>query len=456
MGNGTFYPAASGDDSTWNSVDWNNNLDNLGFGLYAGSWSTHSAFRFVNVSLPAGATITTAFIRFTANGNQSGTPVHANCYFNDVDDATAPTSLSEAQNLVLTSAVAWNNVGAWSDGVQYDTPDLSSILQTVIDREGWASGQAIQFVIHDNSSTGIRNPHAIDGAGGAYKAELHVTWTEGITVSALPFELSGQLSAKPIYDRIITAPPFELSNELSGVPTTGVEIAAPAFECAGQMSASAAIIATAQPFTLTGSLQADQIAKAVLCEAFILLGDLSASQIESYRIQYPVTRFYFTLTGAPDGETDLDIPMGSFQTRWKSGDPTFLQVVIPGIDYSSEISARPNGEMVIKMGFEVGGVVQITEELIRVDLETIDPHEGGRNRSIVLMGHKTVTYENKTVALTGASYRRVADGKLRYRCDPHLYLRPGDTVNINDDSFTVGDIIMIINTTEQTMEIAEA
>ena len=234
-----------------------------------------------------------------------------------------------------------------------------------------------------------------------------------------------------------------------------IVITATPFTLTGSLSATPAKIVTATPFTLTGSLQG-LIAKAIVSEAFALTGSLSASIAEPYRVIDPITRYYFTLTGSADGETDLDIPIKSFQTRWKSGDPTFLEVVVHGIEYSDDISDRSNGEMIIKMGYEVNGVVQITEELIRVDLENVNPHEGGRNRSIVLQGHKTLAYENKTVALSGATYRSSPDGKIHYRCDPHLYLRPGDTADINDESFTVGDIIMIVNPQDQTMEIAEA
>ena len=162
------------------------------------------------------------------------------------------------------------------------------------------------------------------------------------------------------------------------------------------------------------------------------------------------------MTGSNDGETDIAIPISSFQTRMKSGDPTFLSVVIPGTDYSAQIAARSNGQLIIKMAYAVGGVDQIAEELIRVDLENIRVDEGGRNQSIILDGHRTVTHETKSVNLTGASYRSLTKGKLRYRCEPDLYLRPGDTVSVNGDSFTTDNITMFISPTQETMEVAEA
>ena len=52
--------------------------------------------------------------------------------------------------------------------------------------------------------------------------------------------------------------------------------------------------------------------------------------------------------------------------------------------------------------------------------------------------------------------RSLNKGKLRYRCEPDLYLRPGDAVTINGDSFTVDNITMSISPIRQVMEVTEA
>jgi hypothetical protein len=174
-----------------------------------------------------------------------------------------------------------------------------------------------------------------------------------------------------------------------------------------------------------------------------------------FTLQNPVRRYYFVLTGSADGLSDVTIPISSFQSRWKSGDPSFLSVVIPGVEYASQISARSNGDLVIRMAYAVSGVVQIAEEILRVDLENIRIDRGSQAKSIVLDGHRTVDYESKNVSLSGASYRCLDKGKLRYRCTPDIYLRPGDVVTVGDDTFTVGDITMAISADSETMEVQE-
>jgi hypothetical protein len=176
-----------------------------------------------------------------------------------------------------------------------------------------------------------------------------------------------------------------------------------------------------------------------------------------FTIQNPTLLYFLTLTGAPDGLADIVIPMESFQARHRSGDPTYLSVVIPGIDNAAAIAARSNGELIIHMSKAMGGIIYHTEEILRVSLETIRTDEGAINRSITLDGHKTTTYQTKTVALEGVNYHSINGGKKLYRCaTPNIYLRPGDTAAYGGDSFIVGLITYYVGDGQQLMEVSEA
>ena len=136
MASGTFYPVVSGDDGYFFGTSLSNNSIQLFIGNTTGN-SINIFIRFPNVTIPAGAAISEAYIRFTSINTQSNTTLNENCYFNDIDNAVAPTNIGEANALALTSAITWNNLGTWVDDVQYDTPELKTILQTVISRGGW-------------------------------------------------------------------------------------------------------------------------------------------------------------------------------------------------------------------------------------------------------------------------------------------------------------------------------
>lgn len=158
--------------------------------------------------------------------------------------------------------------------------------------------------------------------------------------------------------------------------------------------------------------------------------------------------------------SEIILPMSSFQGRFKSGDPSFLSVIVPGGDYALAISDRndpddpPELSVYMVKTFINGNV--ISERLMAVDLEDVRVYEGATNTSIELEGHRTVTYSPKAVTLSGASYKNYSAGKLRYRCEPDLYLRPGDVVTVDGETFTADNISIAMAVNAQTMEVAES
>lgn len=169
-----------------------------------------------------------------------------------------------------------------------------------------------------------------------------------------------------------------------------------------------------------------------------------------------VKRYYLTLTGSADGKADVLLPMKSFQGRLRDGDPTYLSVVIPSVQYASQINERSNGDLVVEMAYLIDGVEQYKEQLAAVDLEIIRIDEGAKNQSITLSGHRTESFSSKNVVLDGASYYYISGGKYYYRlAKVDMYLKPGDTVEVNDDSFTVDTVSYFVSVERQQMEIAE-
>lgn len=95
-------------------------------------------FRFDGVSIPAGSTINSATLRVTPVSISHDTAACA-IYANDADDAVAPTDGTTGAALTLTTAnVAWSGSNLGTSEVS--SPDITSVIQEVIDRGGWASG----------------------------------------------------------------------------------------------------------------------------------------------------------------------------------------------------------------------------------------------------------------------------------------------------------------------------
>lgn len=181
----TYYPVASSDDGYWwvggtdpdDLANWDTKLifGDVSYGDSYAAW-----IRFPNLIIPAGASIDTAFVRLNAFSSLSDVVCNVNCFFNDEDSAdTIPTTPSEANALSVTGAIAWSAIPAWTDGILYDTPELKTILQTVIDKSGWTSGNAVMALIKNNVSDGWarREASAIEYLSEVEKAALHVTWS---------------------------------------------------------------------------------------------------------------------------------------------------------------------------------------------------------------------------------------------------------------------------------------
>ena len=132
-------------------ISWDKTLDSLVLGKYGGAGDLGHYldwFRFSNVTVPQGGIITSAYIQFFVfSGNKSP---DVTIYGNDIDNAVAPTSAAEYASLVKTTAnVAWA-ISNPSNYVSYDSPEIKTIVQEIVNRASWDSGNAMQFLIESN------------------------------------------------------------------------------------------------------------------------------------------------------------------------------------------------------------------------------------------------------------------------------------------------------------------
>ena len=150
-----------------------------------------SQMRFQNVTIPPGATIDEAHLILHADDTKSSTTVNSKIRGKDVDDATMDTTTGGFENPPFTTAVVnWDNIGTWVNDTDYNSPDIKTIIQEIIDRAGWVSGNdiVIQWDDIDNRSTQsgtvIRTAASYDNGGiygQTYAAKLHIEYTAGAT-----------------------------------------------------------------------------------------------------------------------------------------------------------------------------------------------------------------------------------------------------------------------------------
>jgi len=134
--------------------------------------------RFTNITIPRGATIAGANVTFVANHSKSNTTCKVLIRAIAADDAAAPTTRAEAMGAPRTTAsVAWSSIPAWTAETSYTSPDIASVIQELVNRPGWSSGNAIVIYEEDNGSTANAHRQAYSFDGSAAKAPtLHVEY----------------------------------------------------------------------------------------------------------------------------------------------------------------------------------------------------------------------------------------------------------------------------------------
>lgn len=119
--------------------------------LEAGRWSAPleivgSGIRFQNVTIPQGATIDSAVLILTASAtrvpdvnSRIGAEQEDNPGdFSGDDFASAWARLNGNHGVQID----WDSL-LWTQDVEYTSPDISTVIQEIISRAGWVSGQAI-------------------------------------------------------------------------------------------------------------------------------------------------------------------------------------------------------------------------------------------------------------------------------------------------------------------------
>jgi hypothetical protein len=131
--------------------------------------------RFGSLAIPAGATITNAHIQFVADESQSEPTtlsVRAQATDNAASFTTSSFNVSSRPRTlasVLWSPAAWS---AGQAGSNQRTPDLAALVQEIVSRPGWQSGNALAFII---TGSGHRTAESEDGSSS--KAPLlHVEY----------------------------------------------------------------------------------------------------------------------------------------------------------------------------------------------------------------------------------------------------------------------------------------
>ena len=154
--------AQSSDDAIESNDDGSVDLDSPVLELLDDD-SPHSAgLRFQGLGISQDAKVQRAYVEFTAADTSSRA---TDLTFRGQADDDAATFTGAAHDIssqpVTTASVQWLDVPNWNKaGGAYRSPDLSAIVQEIIDRPGWIPGNALALMI---TGSGKREAISYDG-----------------------------------------------------------------------------------------------------------------------------------------------------------------------------------------------------------------------------------------------------------------------------------------------------
>ncbi|MEN7973940.1 MAG: metallophosphoesterase, partial [Verrucomicrobiota bacterium] len=139
--------------------------------------------RFQGLDIPQGATLTAAYIEFTVDETTSeATDVQFQTQAVDHAEPFTTTAFNLTDRPWNPDTVSWS-IPAWSSvGTKQQSPDITAMVQEVVNRSGWSSGNSMVFLI---SGAGKRVAEAFDGAPAAAPL-LHIEFDTDGSANAAP------------------------------------------------------------------------------------------------------------------------------------------------------------------------------------------------------------------------------------------------------------------------------
>lgn len=130
---------------------------------FRSSSNQYIGVRFNNIAMPQGATISNAYLEFTAYQTSSSDYASFNISGVNQDDPSSFRNYTRymQRDKPKTGAVAWTNIPRWYRNSTYQSPPVTSIVQSLVNRSGWSSGNDMMFIF--SNFVGVRGAYTYNG-----------------------------------------------------------------------------------------------------------------------------------------------------------------------------------------------------------------------------------------------------------------------------------------------------
>ena len=102
-----------------------------------------SGMRFINLYIPTTTPIVSAHLKIRSYNAYLTNPVYGKIQGEDVDNALSFSGRYISGTVKTAASVNWDFSTAWSADTPYSSPDITSVVQEIIDRPSWSPGNAL-------------------------------------------------------------------------------------------------------------------------------------------------------------------------------------------------------------------------------------------------------------------------------------------------------------------------
>ena len=105
-------------------------------------------------------------------------------------------------NYITTAQVNWDNIGAWTISTQYNSPNISSVIQELVNQGSWTSGDYIGLWFDDydgRSANTIGDPMRRPSISTT-PSQLKITYSSGGEIEVLKYQPNTIISGTTLLD----------------------------------------------------------------------------------------------------------------------------------------------------------------------------------------------------------------------------------------------------------------
>jgi hypothetical protein len=174
----TFTVASGGDDVNEEGVDFAAN-GSLWVGNASSATASYLGLRFTGVSIPAGASVTSARLELTAAATQWNAVAFEMAAESASHSLPFTAASRPSQRTLLPARASHSSNSQWVAGTRYALEDMTAVIQGVVNQPAWSSGQALSVIVRGTGGAWARKFISSVEGGAATAPRLVVTYNGG-------------------------------------------------------------------------------------------------------------------------------------------------------------------------------------------------------------------------------------------------------------------------------------